>query len=265
MPPPKPNQNKKKKPFLCSRNTQSIGRTINGSWQNNTLLHREFPRELIGSFQVSLGFLGQKRPGQWEETGERVWGGGGQLCVGKWACHVCVVYMAWDVWCMCTCLHTLGLGGSVGLLWPGKQGMGALWPLGVTPSPLEVTALLHHLWLPRRGLSLSVRDPLFLFNKPRAPQPTAEQPQAVTENCCATLISPLEAKWGKWCTLSGTWPVHTPIELVPVAWKTLLKDLLPPASEGPQPCVHPQPPSNNPKLGLATCGLLPPTPKLELF
>lgn len=70
---------------------------------------------------------------------------------------VCMyVWCTWHEMCDMYMFVHLRIGGSMGLLWPGKLGMGALWPLGVTPSPPEVTALLHHLWLPRMGLLPSV-------------------------------------------------------------------------------------------------------------
>lgn len=157
----------------------------------------------------------------------------------------------------------LRVGGSVGLLWPGKQGMGCLvipghhsFPTGShSPAPSSVAS--------KEGIITVSRDPLSLFNKPRGPQPTAEQPQAVTvlfawQNCYATPISPLETKWGKWCTLSGTWPV-----VLQSSWSQWPERPCSKAcSHRPVKALSPvsTPSQHETKLGLATCGLLSPIP-----
>lgn len=124
---------------------------------------------------------------------------------------VCMyVWCTWHEMCDVYMFVHLGVEGSMGLLWPGKLGMGALWPLGITPSPPEVTVLLHHLWLPRMGLLLSVGILFPSSTSPALPNQLQNSLRLAVlltwQNCYATLISPLGAKWGKWCTLSGTWP-----------------------------------------------------------
>lgn len=147
--------------------------------------------------------------------------------------------MAWDVWCVhvCTPWGRRFNGAAV----TRETGYGCLVTSGHHSFPTRSHSPAPPSVASKDGLITVSRGPLSLFNKPSAPQPTAEQPQA---GCFAYLTKllchPDLSSWsqvGEMMHLIRDMTWRTPVELVPVAWKTLLKGLLPPASGGPQPCV----------------------------